>query len=388
MSLFKLIYIQSNYYINNDKRKWFDDADRELAYVMAWTGNAFATVFRDRLINKELTDDMKQMTMKRLLEMKGSSSIAKRLLCRIILVEITALVGSALEAWESYDRMNDNSYTDAEQGAYGVKMAGSGLTAMMVGIEGLGLVISSFGSSFVTVSIGGLFAGLMAVGFFVAGVLYILGSLLAAVFKLSDIARWVLNSTWGNKPEGWSLPVEILKLEKIYHKPTVLLGYENRHYIARYSYEGQWKLRIEVPDYLIGYRVGVYIQCKRNDNNIYSPTSPYNVIEKQGKWTQEPEGSPVYSLVLPGSLHDQVTVCVRYRTAWVDSEEVSYLGNSRNKIALEKDEDEKGDLDSNDQDLCYLVPLKPEDYANLREPIKTKSLLVDPEIIDPEVEVK
>lgn len=54
-----------------------------------------------------------------------------------------------------------------------------------------------------------------------------------ARFGRTPIERWLLQSTWGSKPAGWTPAVELGEYERLAHAPEVMMDEKGRELVIR-----------------------------------------------------------------------------------------------------------------------------------------------------------
>ncbi|CAJ1919293.1 hypothetical protein [Aeromonas dhakensis] len=67
----------------------------------------------------------------------------------------------------------------------------------------------------------------------IGGIAYLVSTWLLARFDRTPIERWLLQSTWGNKPAGWTPAVELGEYERLAHAPDVTMDEKGRELVIR-----------------------------------------------------------------------------------------------------------------------------------------------------------
>ncbi|RKJ84522.1 LysM domain-containing protein [Aeromonas veronii] len=186
------------------------ELSRNLAYTAAWTGSAMVAIKQGQVVVPT------HLLEKRLaLAMKDNPALARRFALTTGWMTGLGLLAAGLEAWETWQKTEDNTNADMEQFGYQLKLSG---LAAQGGAMGRSLMLLGRGAS-----LGAIWAPWMVAAIGIGSLLYLAATVILARYSRQPIERWLLQSTWGTKPAGWSATEELFQYERIASQPTVAL---------------------------------------------------------------------------------------------------------------------------------------------------------------------
>ncbi|MGL4923970.1 MAG: toxin VasX [Aeromonas veronii] len=186
------------------------ELSRNLAYTSAWTGSAIVAIKQGQVVVPS------ELLGLRLSEaMKDNPALARRFALTTGWMTGLGLLAAGLEAWETWQKTGDNTNADMEQFGYQLKL--TGLAAQGVAM-GRSLMLLGRGAS-----LGAIWAPWMTAAIGIGTLLYLAATVMLARYSRLPIERWLLQSTWGTKPAGWSATEELFQYERIASQPTVAL---------------------------------------------------------------------------------------------------------------------------------------------------------------------
>lgn len=186
------------------------ELSRNLAYTAAWTGSAMVAIKQGQVVVPD------HLLEKRLaLAMKENPALVRRFTLTTGWMTGLGLLAAGLEAWETGTRLWDTTNSDMERLGYQLKLAGLGAQGIPAGVS---LLLRGMGSS-----LGAIWAPWMVAAIGIGTLLYLAATVILARYSRLPIERWLLQSTWGTKPAGWSAAEELLQYERVACQPTVEL---------------------------------------------------------------------------------------------------------------------------------------------------------------------
>lgn len=199
------------------------DLDRAVTYTAAWTGSAIAGVYQGSAYGALKTNELLEKTLQETAKKYGV------LACRFALsmgaMAGLGLLAASLEFAETWGKTEDTTNSDTEQFAYYLKALG----IVAQGFAAAGALIQlGLGAA-----IGAIWAPWMMAFIAIGGVAYLVSTWLLARFGRTPIERWLLQSTWGTKPAGWTPAVELGEYERLAHAPDVTIDEKGRELVIR-----------------------------------------------------------------------------------------------------------------------------------------------------------
>ncbi|WP_421248943.1 toxin VasX [Aeromonas jandaei] len=186
------------------------ELSRNLAYTAVWTGSAMVAIKQGQVVvPKELLGKtVSELAME-------NPALARRFAFTTGWMTGLGLLAAGLEAWETWQKTGDNTNADMEQFGYQLKLAG---LAAQGGAMGRSLMLLGRGAS-----LGAIWAPWMVAAIGIGSLLYLAATVILARYSRLPVERWLLQSTWGTKPAGWSAAEELLQYERVACQPTVEL---------------------------------------------------------------------------------------------------------------------------------------------------------------------
>ncbi|MDC0612581.1 hypothetical protein OAP63_17760 [Vibrio sp.] len=340
LNVFNLIVISYSYDFKNDETDSFDSADRELISTWAWTTNAIISVFRDKTWGQVVDKGILDIAVK---DLDGASSklLVRRLMTRTFAVGLTGAVAAGLEAWNCWGEMHNKANSAMGKLGYGLKFIGTAGQAGIFFAQMVSPLLVRVGARIgLNLAVGAMLASWMVIGLWIFGVAYLIGSVIFALFSLPDIASWLRQSTWGiDRNDDWTPVIEIKNLERIIYKPAVtldrvdkkLLGVEAEELV--YSYKWQLKLYVSnlFKDKIIGLNISTSLPLPIGDDDAVVDYKKYQpkLVTTSGKWTMDKDNQcPVYTINLPGTTENNVSVFLQMPSVWLDNDSVCYVTKS------------------------------------------------------------
>jgi hypothetical protein len=149
--------------------------------------------------------------------------------------------------------------------------------------------------------------------------IYLLGLIVVNRYSRSELERWMLGSTWGNKPKGWDKDEELLKLEVLINKPQITLSRVDVA-TARDSYLSQqrsWQLAITFPRHTVGQTIELSVTAGQTGLYVYEEPDAIDI--SQGQWNIE-DGYATYTLAFTADAEQSITVKVGTPPQWAITE--------------------------------------------------------------------
>ncbi|HHQ4530147.1 TPA: toxin VasX [Aeromonas hydrophila] len=186
------------------------ELSRNLAYTAAWTGSAMVAIKQGQVVVPD------HLLEKRLaLAMKDNPALVRRFALTTGWMTGLGLLAAGLEGWETYTKLSDDTNADMEQFGYWLKLGGLGAQGIPAAVS---LFYSALGSS-----LGVIWAPWMVASIGIGTLLYLAATVILARYSRLPIERWLLQSTWGTKPAGWTSAEELLQYERVAYQPTLQL---------------------------------------------------------------------------------------------------------------------------------------------------------------------
>lgn len=199
------------------------DFDRAVTYTAAWTGSAIAGVYQGSAYGALKTNELLEKTLQETAKKYGV--LARRFALSMGAMAGLGLVAAVFEGIETAEKLFEATNSDTEQFAYWLKVLGIGAQ----GIAAVGSLINlGLGAA-----IGAIWAPWMMAFIAIGGVAYLVSTWLLARFGRTPIERWLLQSTWGTKPAGWTPAVELGEYERLAHAPDVTMDEKGRELVIR-----------------------------------------------------------------------------------------------------------------------------------------------------------
>lgn len=186
------------------------ELSRNLAYTAAWTGSAIVAIKQglvvvpSHLLNQPLADAR-----------AANPALVRRFTLTTGWMTGLGLLAAGLEAWETGIKLLDDTNADMEKVGYGLKLGGVGVQGFAMGRS---LMLLGRGAS-----LGAIQAPWMVATIGIGSLLYLVATVILARYSRLPIERWLLHSTWGTQPAGWSAAEELLQYERVACQPTVEL---------------------------------------------------------------------------------------------------------------------------------------------------------------------
>ncbi|MFC3023646.1 T6SS effector BTH_I2691 family protein [Vibrio zhugei] len=339
LNVINLISVSNTYEFKNNENDSFDAADRELISTWAWTANAVISVFRDKswaLVQKE---GWHKMVISDVLSLEEGKNLANKLIIRTLAAGAFGAVAAALEGTNCWDEIWSHSNSGAEKVLYGFKF---GALALQAGISltqvGLSLAIRSGAQ----LSLGVMFAPIFVTGLWVAGIVYLLATVLIAIFTLPKMAKWLRQSTWGiDTNDEWSVEEEIKRLENLIYQPNVFLEKVNiqtvvSDYMNMVEQTYDWALKIFIPKVFAGRTMGLNISTQyrvpTNISEFDSEKVAPKLVNTQGAWSTDQESkAPIYTVVLPKQDDIVYNIFLDLPSNILSTEKIGYVTSTQGK---------------------------------------------------------
>lgn len=200
------------------------DLDRAVTYTAAWTGSAIAGVYQGSAYGALKENTLLAMKLKDVAK-EGHGALARRFALSMGAMAGLGLVAAVFEGFETAEKLSDATNSDTEQFAYWLKVLGIGAQGAAAGV--------SLGFLLLGRAIGVIWAPWMMALIAIGGIAYLLSTWLLARFGRTPIERWLLQSTWGTKPAGWTPAVELMEYERLAHAPEVTMDEKGRELVIR-----------------------------------------------------------------------------------------------------------------------------------------------------------
>ncbi|HDZ8914702.1 TPA: hypothetical protein RUX44_003057 [Aeromonas hydrophila] len=228
VNMTNLVSTQQHYQENRLKvtgnPKALADLDRAVTYTAAWTGSAIAGVYQGSAYGALKENTLLAMKLKDVAK-EGYGALARRFALSMGAMAGLGLVAASLEFAETWGKTEDPTNSDTEQFAYYLKALG----IVAQGFAAAGALIQlGLGAA-----IGVIWAPWMMAFIAIGGVAYLLSTWLLARFGRTPIERWLLQSTWGTKPAGWTPAVELEEYERLAHAPDVTIDEKGGELLIR-----------------------------------------------------------------------------------------------------------------------------------------------------------
>ena len=186
------------------------ELSRNLAYTAAWTGSAMVAIKQGQVVVPS------ELLGLRLSEaMKDNPALVHRFALTTGWMTGLGLLAAGLEAWETWQKLGDNTNADMEQFGYWLKLGGLAAQGAPVFVS---MVWLRLGAEIVTI-----WAPWMVAAIGIGTLLYLATTVILARYSRLPVERWLLQSTWGNKPAGWNPVYELTQYEWLSSQPTVSL---------------------------------------------------------------------------------------------------------------------------------------------------------------------
>ncbi|WP_421347915.1 toxin VasX [Aeromonas veronii] len=186
------------------------ELSRNLAYTAAWTGSAMVAIKQGQVV---VPSHLLNQPLAKARE--ANPALVRRFTLTTGWMTGLGLLAAGLEAWETWQKTGDNTNADMEQFGYQLKLAG---LAAQGGAMGRSLMLLGRGAS-----LGAIWAPWMVAAIGIGSLLYLAATVILARYSRLPVERWLLQSTWGTKPAGWSAAEELLQYERVACQPTVEL---------------------------------------------------------------------------------------------------------------------------------------------------------------------
>ena len=186
------------------------ELSRNLAYTAAWTGSAMVAIKQGQVV---VPSHLLNQPLAKARE--ANPALVRRFALTTGWMTGLGLLAAGLEAWETWQKTGDNTNADMEQFGYQLKLAG---LAAQGGAMGRSLMLLGRGAS-----LGAIWAPWMVAAIGIGSLLYLAATVILARYSRLPVERWLLQSTWGTKPAGWSAAEELLQYERVACQPTVEL---------------------------------------------------------------------------------------------------------------------------------------------------------------------
>ncbi|MFC3025611.1 T6SS effector BTH_I2691 family protein [Vibrio zhugei] len=338
LNVINLNSVTQAYEFKNNENDSFDAADRELISTWAWTANAVISVFRDKSWSQVMINGWEKNDFSYVAQ-RGGKALANKLIMRTLAAGVLGAVAAALEGANCWGEMWSHSNSGAEKVLYGLKFTALALQGgISLAQAGLSLAIRSG----MQLSIGVMFAPIFVTGLWVAGIVYLLATVLIAVFTLPKMAKWLRQSTWGvDYNDEWSVEEEIKRLENLIYQPSVSLEKVNIKYVvsdhlsmAQETYD--WELKIVMPKVFEGRTIGLNISTK-----YIAPTNRYKfdsdkvapkLVNTQGEWSIDRESErPVYTVALLKQNDIAYNIFLDVPSNILSTEKIGYVMSTQGK---------------------------------------------------------
>ncbi|MEN9534416.1 MAG: hypothetical protein RIQ83_3640 [Pseudomonadota bacterium] len=200
------------------------DLDRAVTYTAAWTGNMIAGVYQGKAYGEMVKESLLRKTLAQV-SSQHSVQLARRFALSMGAMAGLGLVAAVFEGFETAEKLSDATNSDTEQFAYWLKVLGIGAQGAAAGV--------SLGFLLLGRAIGVIWAPWMMALIAIGGIAYLVSTWLLARFGRTPIERWLLQSTWGTKPAGWTPAVELGEYERLAHAPEVTMDEKGRELVIR-----------------------------------------------------------------------------------------------------------------------------------------------------------
>ncbi|MGH1389513.1 MAG: T6SS effector BTH_I2691 family protein [Aeromonas jandaei] len=238
-------------------------ANLQLGSAFAWTGNAIAALYQGAVwgqLKPLVLEDgrlLRSLPIKKVIKDVDHGALVKTFSLRMLAFSGLGMAAAGAEFWDTLQASKDPLISGMEKT----------LLQMKVGILGGQFLIflAQFGQLGINgllgySSIAAICASWMGIGFFVLGAAYLVVTVLLNIFKTSDLEKWLLQSTWGKQPVGWSAEDELARFELLVNKPGASLS------VVRTPPQGwmdtgrpQWQLQLSLPAHLRGQTIGLKV---------------------------------------------------------------------------------------------------------------------------------
>lgn len=225
------------------------ELSRNLAYTAAWTGSAMVAIKQGQVV---VPSHLLNQPLAKARE--ANPALVRRFTLTTGWMTGLGLLAAGLEAWETWQKLGDNTNADMEQFGYQLKLVGLG---MQGGAAGVSLLLRGLG-----LSLGAIWATWMVASIGIGSLLYLAATVMLARYSRLPIERWLLKSTWGTQPAGWPAAEELLQYERVACQPTVALK------------EGM--LAVELPPHLR--TITLQLSIKRLGYQLAKQSYPASVV--------------------------------------------------------------------------------------------------------------
>ncbi|WP_417884483.1 T6SS effector BTH_I2691 family protein [Vibrio rumoiensis] len=338
LNVINLISVTQAYEFKNNENDSFDAADRELISTWAWTANAVISVFRDKSWSQVIINGWEKNDFSYVAQ-RGGKALANKLIMRTLAAGVLGAVAAALEGANCWDEIGSHGNSDIEKVLYGFKFTAL-LLQGTISLAQFGLSIALRGGA--QLSLGAMFAPLFVTGLWVAGIVYLIASVLLAIFALPKMAKWLRQSTWGvDYNDEWSVEEEIKRLENLIYQPSVSLGKVNiQHVVSDHlnmveeTYD--WALKIVMPKVFEGRTIGLNISTKyiapRNMSKFDSDKVAPKLVNTQGTWSIDQKSDrPVYTVVLTKQDDIAYNIFLDVPSNILSTEKIGYATSTQGK---------------------------------------------------------
>ncbi|MGY3900703.1 hypothetical protein BJP22_15405 [Aeromonas veronii] len=315
-------------------------ANIQLGSAFAWTGNAIAALYQGVVWEqlKPLSRNGEPLLRMSLKEagVGEHAALVKTFSLRMLAFSGLGMAAAGAEFWDTLQASKDPLISGIEKT----------LLQMKVGVLGGQFLI--FLAQFAQLGINGLLgyssiaaicASWMGIGFFVLGAAYLVVTVLLNIFKTSDLEKWLLQSTWGNNPAGWSAEEELARFELLVNKPGASLS------VVRSAPQGwmdtgrpQWQLQLSLPAHLRGQTIGLKVisqplakagqmipaRTKEDVARYQVAMQPKTLETQRGRWDEL-----VYTLPLGVDINSAIKLELGYLGGMVQQEFIFKGSSSR-----------------------------------------------------------
>jgi hypothetical protein len=277
----------------------------EPIYDAVYTVQFIFSISLGQAWDKIVSKDILSASIKAIVEdnLKDSAVLVSRFAGLIRIVAVVGLIASVLETVDSTLKSFDKLNTPEETVGYALKGLATLANSVVFGMQALNLFKSILGRA----ALATVVAPWMLTTLMVASIVYLVALVIINLFHRSDLEKWLLQSTWGKKPAGWSEMEEIKQFEMLAYRPTVQLEKQTSGSGA------SWLLSISFPAIFDGKEVGLSVTHQQQVGN-HGQMRHYAALpvdEQRGNWTslqQNDKKAPTYQLSIKGKALRDVEV--------------------------------------------------------------------------------